>query len=290
MFCGKRKAARNGYRYITKHEGDGEARYQVLKRREARVVRKNLRVVRTRALLDRRGLPSPAEGGHTHTKGQGALGTVLRFGSCLRTRPTRGAAAFGKTRATEPLKAQKRLRETRPPPEQPRRPAFTCVDTAIEKTRSSTFAVPPLDQRGAFRRGSKGSSKKTGGGGGPNATGTDTCYKGWSSASGAATAAMGKPTRPCLDQGEGAVCVLSLHRFRRGTPLPGQRAELEQVCEPDLLDAAVWEDVRSSLLSEPRRIRQEYERRQRKTKPDGKRAVDQLALPDQAGKEEHCSD
>ena len=56
----------------------------------------------------------------------------------------------------------------------------------------------------------------------------------------------------------------------------GQRLCWNRQVRTDLLDAAVWEDVRS-LLSEPRRIRQEYERRQRKTKPDGKRAVDQLA-------------
>jgi site-specific DNA recombinase len=43
----------------------------------------------------------------------------------------------------------------------------------------------------------------------------------------------------------------------------------------DLLDAAVWEDVRS-LLAEPERIRVEYERRRQKTKPDGVREVDQV--------------
>ena len=44
----------------------------------------------------------------------------------------------------------------------------------------------------------------------------------------------------------------------------------------DLLDAAVWEDV-SSLLSELRRIKEEYERRQRKPKTEGKRAAEQSA-------------
>ena len=56
----------------------------------------------------------------------------------------------------------------------------------------------------------------------------------------------------------------------------GQRLCWNKQVRTDLLDAAVWEDVRS-LLSEPRRIKQEYDRRQRKTKPEGKRAVDQLA-------------
>ena len=42
-----------------------------------------------------------------------------------------------------------------------------------------------------------------------------------------------------------------------------------------MLDAAVWDDVRS-LLSEPERIRVEYERRQQKTKTDDGREVDQV--------------
>ena len=43
----------------------------------------------------------------------------------------------------------------------------------------------------------------------------------------------------------------------------------------DFLDAAVWEDVRC-LLSEPDRIRAEYERRRQRKKSDGDRETDQL--------------
>ena len=43
----------------------------------------------------------------------------------------------------------------------------------------------------------------------------------------------------------------------------------------DFLDAAVWEDVRS-LLSEPERIKAEYERRCQRKKPDQDREVAQL--------------
>src|SRR5262249_55599223 len=43
----------------------------------------------------------------------------------------------------------------------------------------------------------------------------------------------------------------------------------------DLLDAAVWADVRS-LLSEPERIRLEYQRRRQQPKPDEGREGDQV--------------
>jgi len=55
----------------------------------------------------------------------------------------------------------------------------------------------------------------------------------------------------------------------------GQRLCWNKQVRTDLLDAAVWEDVRS-LLSEPERIRVEYERRRQKTKPNGDREADQV--------------
>jgi site-specific DNA recombinase len=60
------------------------------------------------------------------------------------------------------------------------------------------------------------------------------------------------------------------HRFG------GQRLCPNKQVRTDLLDAAVWEDVRC-LLSEPGRIKDEYQRRCSKTNPDGARAVDQVA-------------
>ncbi len=55
----------------------------------------------------------------------------------------------------------------------------------------------------------------------------------------------------------------------------GQRICWNKQVRTDLLDAAVWEDVRS-LLSEPERIRTEYQRRQQATKRGGGHEIDQL--------------
>src|SRR6516165_1729462 len=105
-----------GYRYISKHEGDGEARFQVVAS-EARVVRKifdwvarercSLREVRRR--LRREGILSPT--------GK-AIWTPTTIGAVLRNTAYIGSATYGKTR-NQPFK-RKRLRPQRGKPEHPR--------------------------------------------------------------------------------------------------------------------------------------------------------------------------
>lgn len=64
-----------GYRYVGKHEGDGEARYQVVAE-EARVVRKVFEMGRPGTVLDRRSLPTAPTRRHPHTDGQIGLGSL----------------------------------------------------------------------------------------------------------------------------------------------------------------------------------------------------------------------
>src|SRR4029077_2471986 len=116
-----------GYRYVGKHEGDGEARYQVVAE-EARVVRKIFEWVGQERCsigevcrrLRREGIP-------TRT-GKPAWDRSVVWAP-LRNAAYRGTAAFGKTRAGE-VKPQ-RLRPQRGRPEQPRRPV-SRVDTASD--------------------------------------------------------------------------------------------------------------------------------------------------------------
>ena len=116
-----------GYRYITKHDGDGEARYQILPE-EARVVRKIFEWIGQERCsigevcrrLCREGIPTQ--------KGKAAWDRATVW-LMLKNPAYKGTAAFGKTR-TGPLKP-KRLRPQRGRSEQPRRPN-TSVDTAIE--------------------------------------------------------------------------------------------------------------------------------------------------------------
>ena len=116
-----------GYRYVGKHEGDGEARYQVVAE-EARVVRKIFEWVGQERCsigevcrrLQRDGVP-------TRT-GKSAWDRSVVW-SDLKNPAYKGTAAFGKTRPGE-FKPQ-RLRPQRGRPEQPRRPV-SRVDTSAE--------------------------------------------------------------------------------------------------------------------------------------------------------------
>src|SRR3954471_1143469 len=118
-----------GYRYIGKHEGDGEARYQVVAE-EARVVRQIFAWVGQERCsigevcrrLRREGIPSRT--------GKPAWDRSVVWAT-LKNPAYRGTAAFGKTRAGE-VKPQ-RLRPQRGRPEQPRRPV-------------SRLDTPPCDQ------------------------------------------------------------------------------------------------------------------------------------------------
>src|SRR4051794_22022820 len=117
-----------GYRYIGKHEGDGEARYQVVAE-EARVVRtifewvgqERCSIGEVCRRLRREGIP-------TRT-GKAAWDRSVVW-AALKNPAYKGTAAFGKTHAGPPK--PQRLRPRRGRPEQPRRPA-SRVDTVPEE-------------------------------------------------------------------------------------------------------------------------------------------------------------
>jgi site-specific DNA recombinase len=180
----------------------------------------------------------------------------------------KGTAAFGKTRSG-PLKPQK-LRPQRGRPQHPRRPVsrvdtasadqifievpaivdealFAAVQSQLEENRQRKRARPEGDRyllQGLIV------CKRCGYG----------CY--------------GKPVSRASAKGPARYayyrCTGS-DAYRFG----GQRLCWNKQVRTDLLDAAVWEDVRS-LLSEPERIRAEYERRRQKAKPNGCRETDQV--------------
>ena len=116
-----------GYRYIGKHEGGGEARYQVLAE-EARVVRKIFEWVgRERCSIGEVCRRLQRDGVPTRT-GKSAWDRTTVW-LILKNPAYKGTAAFGKTRSGE-FKPQ-RLRPQRGRPEQPRRPV-SRVDTSSE--------------------------------------------------------------------------------------------------------------------------------------------------------------
>ena len=257
-----------GYRYIGKHEGDGEARYQV-RRRRGPSGPEDLRVGRPGPMFDRRGLPSPAEGGYSYTDGQGGLGPCRWFGSMLKNPAYKGDGglrqdAIGAVKAPAAPAAAGSPRATEE--------AGLTESIQRSKIRSSSM-VPALVERGAFRCGPSPTRREPAAPARPVPRETDTCYKDWSSASGAATAAMANPRAGPRPRGR---CPMRTTAARARTRIASvaQRLCWNKQVRTDLLDAAVWEDVRSPALragADPASTNADS----RKTKTDGDREVDQ---------------
>jgi site-specific DNA recombinase len=125
-----------GYRYVSKQEGDGEARYEVVWE-EARVVRQVFEWVgRDRCSIGEVSRRLQAAGERTRTgKTVWDRGTIHDM---LKNPAYKGEAAFGKT-AIEPLRP--RLRAQRGRPLQPKRP-YSSHDVPTEQWMS--IAVPAL--------------------------------------------------------------------------------------------------------------------------------------------------
>jgi site-specific DNA recombinase len=258
-----------GYRYVGKHEGGGEARYQVVAE-EARVVRRIFEWVGQERCsigevcrrLRRDGIPTRTG------KSAWDRSTVWLI---LKNPAYRGTAAFGKTRSGE-LKPR-RLRPQRGRPEQPRRPV-SRVDTSPEE--QILIEVPGLVSEDLFgavqaqleenrrrRRDRPGVGRYL-------LQGLVVCKR-------CGYGCYGKPTSRASARGGGRVpyayyrCTGS-DAYRFG----GQRLCWNKQVRTDVLDAAVWDDVRR-LLSEPERVRAEYERRLQGAEAGPNREVEHLS-------------
>src|SRR3954454_15749186 len=242
-----------GYRYVGKHEGGGEARYQVVAE-EARVVRKIFEWVgQDRCSIGEVCRRLKDEGVPTRT-GKSAWDRSVVW-AVLKNPAYKGTAAFGKTGCGE-LKPQ-RLRPQRGRPEHPRRPS-SRVDIAPKD--QILIEVPGLVSEELFGavqaqlEENRQRRRDRPGGGRYLLQGLVVCKRcgyGW----------YGKPPSRAGSAGKGRVpyayyrCTGS-DAYRFG----GQRLCWNKQIRTDILDAAVWDDVRG-LLTEPERVRGEYERR-----------------------------
>src|SRR6516162_8178827 len=242
-----------GYRYIGKHEGGGAARYQVVAE-EARIVRQIFEWVgQERCSIGEVCRRLQSDGVPTRT-GKSAWDRSVIW-SYLKNPAYKGTAAFGKTRAGD-LKPQ-RLRPQRGRPEQPRRPV-SRVDTSLED--QIFIDVPALVSEELFGMAqaqlqeNRQRRRDRPGGGRYLLQGLVVCKR-------CGYGCYGKPTSRASAKGQGRIpyayyrCTGS-DAYRFG----GQRLCWNKRVRTDMLDAAVWEDV-CRLLSEPERVRKEYERR-----------------------------
>jgi site-specific DNA recombinase len=255
-----------GYRYIGKHEGGGEARYQVVAE-EARVVRKIfVWFGQERCSIGEVCRRLRHDGVSTRT-GKSTWDRSVVW-SILKNPAYKGAAAFGKTRSGD-LKPQ-RLRPQRGRPEQPRRPV-SRVDTSSED--QIFINVPGLVSEELFGavqaqlQENRQRRRDRPGGGRYLLQGLVVCKR-------CGYGCYGKPVSRASAKGKVPYayyrCTGS-DAYRFG----GQRLCWNKQIRTDILDAAVWEDVRQ-LLSEPERVRTEYQRRLQGPGTDSNHEVEHL--------------
>ncbi len=240
-----------GYRYISKQEGDGEARYEIVWE-EARVVRQVFEWVgRDRCSIGEVSRRLQAAGEQTRTgKTIWDRGTIHDM---LKNPAYKGEAAFGKT-AIEPLRP--RLRAQRGRPLQPKRP-YSYHDVPAEQWMS--IAVPALvdadlfesvaeqlqENRAHARVGQRGARY---------------LLQGLISCACCGYAYYGKQISPNArkhhERSYAYYRCIGTDAYRFG----GVRICSNKQLRTDLVDEAVWEEV-CRLLEHPERLEQEYRRR-----------------------------
>jgi site-specific DNA recombinase len=260
---GKRHAAHNGsvnvlsgapygYRYITKAEGGGQARYEILLE-EARVVRQVFAWIgQERLTIGEVSRRLTSRGEQTRTgKVVWDRSTVWAM---LNNPAYMGSAAFGKTQV-EP-RAPQTLRPQRGRPAQPRR-AVTTTDVPADAWLS--VAVPPIvdaslfgavqDQLQENQRHARQRQR-----------GARFLLQGLVCCAACGYAYYGKTVS--IRTARGAARSYAYYRclgtdaYRFG----GERVCANTQVRTDLLDAAVWQEVRG-LLEQPQRLADEYRRR-----------------------------
>src|SRR5215475_13189418 len=260
---GKRHAAQSGavnvlsgapygYRYVTKYEGGGQARYEIIPD-EARVVRQVFAWVGHDRLTIGEVCRRLTQAGKVTRTGKTVWDRSVVWG-ILKNPAYQGAAAFGKTRL-EPRRP--RLRAQRNRPVQPRR-AVSVRDVPPEDW--ITLPVPALvepavfaavqEQLQANKRHARQHSRR----------GALYLLQGLLQCQHCGYAFYGKRLSPSARKGKPRAYAyyrcLGTDAYRFG----GERLCQNTQVRTDLLDLAVWQEV-CTLLTHPERLAEEYRRR-----------------------------
>ncbi len=280
---GKRHAARMGavnvlsgapygYRYVSKYEGGGQARYDIIPE-EARLVRQVFDWVGRDRLTIGEVCRRLTRAGEVTRTGKRVWDRSVVWGM-LKHPAYMGTAAFGKTRQ-EPLRP--RLRAQRGRPRQPRR-AMSTVDVPQEEWYP--IPVPALvepevvaavqEQLQENRRHARQSRR-----------GALYLLQGLLQCQHCGYAYYGKRLSPSARKGKPRA-----YAYYRCLGTDAYRFGGERVCQntqvrTDLVDLAVWQEV-CTLLAHPERLAEEYRRRlQPETRPP---RTPLAALEEQLGK------
>ena len=259
---GKRHAARRGsvnvlggapygYRYISKHEGNGQARYELLEE-EASIVQQvfgwvgcnGVSIGEVRRRLHTQGIK---------TKTGKEWWDRATIWAMLKNPAYKGSAAFGKTRVGKRLP---QLRPQRGQAEQPRK-AYSTYDTLPEEQES--IPVPALIEEALFDAVAEqlAENKRRNRQGG---RGAKYLLQGLLQCACCGYSYYGKQISRSARHGKKID-----YAYYRCIGTDAYRFAGERVCDnkqvrTDLLEEAVWDDI-CQLLRDPDRVRREYERR-----------------------------
>lgn len=241
-----------GYRYLDKHRGHGVAAYQVIEE-EARLVRDmfrwvglegcSLREVARR--LEKLGMRTP------QGLGRWRAGTIAKM---LRNPAYHGRAAFGKSRMGE---RRPRLRPPRGKPEVPKDPHSRYTQPTTEHISIAVPALVDTDLFAAVQERLEENRRRLR----VSRRGPGYLLQGLAVCSCCGYALCGTTQRGKKD-----------YAYYRCVGTVAARCGGQRVCHNPLypcddLDATVWQDV-CKLLSEPDRLREEFERRQQNPSAD----------------------
>lgn len=237
-----------GYRYVTKRDGDGEARYDV-RADEAHVVRDVFAWVGVEG-LSLRGVAARLNAQGVPTSKGGTTWDVSTLRGMLLNPAYTGTARFGKTRISPRKPGRRPMRGT---PAIPRRENVTRSTTASEQdpipvpriVSDELFAAAAArleENRRRHREQTRGTSFLL--------SGLLVCQRCGSAYCGRRHPAKRDGTRPVWYR------CLGSDRHRHGGVAICANGALDGAS----LEARVWSDVRS-LLEDPERLRREFERR-----------------------------
>jgi site-specific DNA recombinase len=240
-----------GYRYVDKHLGGGQARYEVVPD-EARVVRQVFDWVGHERLSIGEVCRRLTQAGEVTRTGKTVWDRSVVWG-ILHNPAYKGAAAFGKTRQGP---RRPRLRAQRGRPLQPRR-AVSIQDVPPEEWL--TIAVPALvdtDLFGAVQTQLQENQRHAR----QSRRGARYLLQGLVQCHHCGYAFYGKPIRNKAAKGH-----TRMYAYYRCLGTDAYRFGGERVCanpqvRTDLLDLAVWQEV-CALLAHPERLAEEYRRR-----------------------------
>jgi site-specific DNA recombinase len=240
-----------GYRYVDKHTGGGQARYEVIPD-EARVVRQVFDWIGRDRLSIGEVCRRLTHAGEVTRTGKTVWDRSVVWG-ILHNPAYKGAAAFGKTRY-EPLRP--RLRAQRNRPLQPRR-AVSVRDVPTDEWL--TIAVPALVEADLFAavhaqlQENQRHARQSRRGARYLLQGLVQCHH-------CGYALYGKPISRKAAKGHARTYAyyrcLGTDAYRFG----GERVCNNPQVRTDLLDLAVWQEV-CTLLAHPERLAEEYRRR-----------------------------